>query len=92
MFTPHHFFLAPGVPLILLGVMTINATFIRPRDLRAGEARALRVSGLSPEDTLVFLNAADQVSRVQRGTEETQVVSWPLEQVLRDVLDPHATE
>lgn len=70
--------------------MSINAAFILPPDLRKGEARALRVTGLSPEDTIVFLDTADQVSRIRRGSLETQVVPWPVEQVLRDLLDPHA--
>lgn len=72
--------------------MTLNAVFIAPQDLRSGEARALLVSGLGESDTLVFLDASDQVSRVRQGATESRVVPWPVEQVLRDVLDPHAIE
>jgi len=71
---------------------SVSAMFISPRDLRSGEARALLVSGLGAADTLVFLDASDQVSRVRQGATESRVVPWPVEQVLRDVLDPHAIE
>lgn len=72
--------------------VTLNATFIAPQDLRSGEARVLRVSGLGASDTLVFLDASDQVSRVRQGAAETKVVPWAVEQILRDVLDPHVME
>lgn len=71
------------------GAQTVTALFIRPQDLRSGEARALRVSGLGPEDTLVFLDTNDQVKRVRQGGSESSVVPWSVEQVLRDLLDPH---
>lgn len=70
----------------------IKASFEPPQGLRFGEARVLRVSGLGPSDTLVFLDASDQVSRVRQGVNETKVVPWTVEQILRDVLDPHVTE
>lgn len=73
-------------------MITVNANFIRAQDLRVGEARALRVTGIGPADTLVYLDASDQVSRIRQGHTESNVVPWGVEQVLRDVLDPHATE
>lgn len=71
--------------------MQVSAQFLRidPRDLQAGEDRVLRVTGLGEDDAFVYLDARANVSRIRQGSKETSVVSWQVEQVLHDMLDPH---
>lgn len=68
---------------------TVSVIPVTPIELRSGEARALRLVGLAPQETIVFLDAKDEVSRVREGGRETVHPSWAVQQVLRDVLDPH---
>ncbi len=68
--------------------------FDNPADLRAGDARAVRITGIGgigreeDETVIVFLDKDDNVSRVCQGQEETRIVSWQVRQVLLDLLDP----
>lgn len=67
--------------------------FANAADLRAGDARALRITGIGTDDeddtVVVVLDADDNVRRLHQGGEETTVVPWNVQQVLFDLLDPH---
>ncbi len=60
------------------------------RPIQAGEARVLRLSGLDGGDALVYLDARDNVSRVEVGTAELSHIPWDMQQLINDAVDPHA--
>lgn len=70
--------------------VTANAQFIHPLESQEGDARALKITGLKGGDALVFLDASDGVRRVVHEGRETPHAPWPVQQVLIDLLDPHA--
>lgn len=50
----------------------------------------MKITGLKGGDALVFLDASDGVRRVVHEGRETPHAPWPVQQVLIDLLDPHA--
>lgn len=63
--------------------MHSRVTTVDNPELRVGEARVLRVSGLrSGRSALVFVDSVERVSRVRIGAQELFHIPWEVQQAM----------